>query len=205
VRFDLVQRYGVAVLGAVAVHVAVILALAMSMSFQLSVPEAVEPQIVAVAAPPPPPPDVRTLSPTDAVALMVPRFRPREPLGVNPEARQRFGDPALAVWRYLCNRDSALSDAAQRDCPDAGFGSVDMGVRDPLNRQGDAGIMLGADTSTMSLEEAGVARGWTKKRPPTGQGAMADKTDQINQPRGPELFEDLPSLKGPTEGASVPE
>ncbi len=200
---DFAQRYGVALLGAVAVHVAAILALAYSISFQMSVPDAIEPRIVAVAPPQPPPPDVDRFGANDTASLMVPRFRPRVPLGINPEA-QRTGNPALAVWRYLCNRDMALSEAAQRDCPE-GFSSVDMGVRDPLNRQGDAGIMLGAETATMSLEEAGVARGWIKKRPRKGQGALAEKTDQIDQPRGPELFEDLPSLKGPTEGASIPD
>ncbi len=197
-RVDQTKRYGLALLGALVVHVLALAGLALSISFQVPVFDPVEPRIVAVASPPPPPPDVEAFGDTDA-PVMLPRFRPRQPLGVTPERRQRYGDPALAVWKYLCNRDLTLSDAAQRECPEFDLGNVDLSVRDPLNRQGDAGIMLGNGTATMSLDEAGVARGWMKRPPPKGQSGLASTTDQVGQPEGPELFKDLPSLKPPTE------
>ena len=199
-RADQTNRFGLALLGALAVHVLALVALGLSISFELPKPEVVEARIVAIAAPPPPPPDVEALGPVDA-PVVVPRFRPREPLGVNPERRQRTGDPALAVWKYLCNRDLSLSDAVRRECPAFNFGSVDLDVRAPLNRQGDSGVMIGNDTATMSLEEVGVARGWIKRPPPRGQSGLASTTDQVNQPDGPELYKDLPSLKHPIEGA----
>jgi hypothetical protein len=177
VRFDQAKSFGVAVLAALAIHVVAIVGLVLSISFQPPVPEVAEPRIMAVSAAPPPPPDVETLGPVD-VPVMVPRFRPREPLGVTPQDRQRFGNPALAVWKYLCNRDMALSEAAQVACPENDVGLADTGLRDPLNRQGDAGIMFGTDTSTMSLHEAGVKRGWIKKPPASGQSGLAAKTDQ---------------------------
>jgi hypothetical protein len=198
VRFDQTSRFSLALLAAVGIHVLALVGLAFSISFTVPELPPVEPQIVAVAAPPPPPPDVEVFGETDA-PVMIPRFRPRQPLGVTPELRQRYGDPALAVWRYLCNRDPALGDAVRQACPDD-FGTVDLGLRDPLNRQGDAGVMIGNDTATMSLDEAGVARGWIKPPPKRGQSALVGKADRVNQPAGPSLFEDLPSLKPPTEG-----
>jgi hypothetical protein len=197
VQFEQTSRFGVAFLGAVIIHVLALVGLAFSISFKAPELDVVEPQIVAVSLPPPPP---RVEAPGAADApLMMPRFRPRNPLGLPPEFKSRYGDPALAVWRYLCNRDHALSEAAQRACPED-FGTVDLGMRDPLNRQGDAGVMLGNDTATMSLEEAGVARGWIKPPPPRGQSGLAGTTDRVDQPAGPSIFKDLPSLKPPTEG-----
>ncbi|MEQ1868022.1 MAG: DUF1592 domain-containing protein, partial [Micropepsaceae bacterium] len=152
---------------------------------------------------PPPPPDVEALAPVDAPVL-IPRFRPREPRGLNPEQQSRHGDPALAVWKYLCNRDLSLGDTVRRDCPAFDFGGLDMNVRDPLNRRGDAGVMLGNGTATMSLEEAGVARGWIRPPPPKGQSSLAGTTDQVNKPGGHELYEDLPQLEHPMEGAPDP-
>jgi hypothetical protein len=200
VRTDQIGRYGIAALGALAVHALVLTALVWSISFQPPPLEVIEPRIVAISPAPPPPPDVSSALADIDAPMMVPRFRPREPLGMNPERRERFGDPALAIWKHLCNRDTALSEAAQRACPPLGY-SADMSVRDPLNRQGDAGVMLGAETATMSLEEAGVKRGWIRPPAQRGQSGLAAKTDQVNQPAGPELFETLPTLKGPTEGA----
>ena len=200
---DQTKRFGLALLGALTVHVLAVLGLAYSISFEVPKLDTVEPQIVMVAVPSPPPPVVEAFGPTDA-PLAVPRFRPREPRGLSTERRQRYGDPALAVWKYLCNRDHALGDAVQRDCPAFDLGAIDMNVRDPLNRQGDAGVMLGNSTSTMSLDEAGVALGWKKAPAPRGQSALAGTTDQVNQPDGPEIFKDLPSLKPPTEGVPDP-
>ena len=196
-RFEQTSRFGIAFVVAVVIHVLALVGLALSISFRAPELAVVEPQIVAVALPPPPPP-LDAAGANDA-PMMMPRFRPREPLGLTPEVRERFGNPALAVWRYLCNRDPALGAAAQRACPE-GFGTVDLGVRDPLNRQGDAGVMLGNDTATMSLEEAGVARGWIKPPPQRGQSGLAGKTDQVDQPAGASIFKDLPTLKAPTEG-----
>jgi hypothetical protein len=199
VDFDQTSRFSLALVGAVAIHVFALLGLALSISFKTSKLSVVEPQIVAVAMPPPRPPDVETFGTTDSPVIL-PRFRPREPLGLTPEIRQRRGDPALAVWRYLCNRDPALGEAAQRACPED-LRQVDVGVRDPLNRQGDAGVMIGNGTATMSLEEAGVKRGWIKPRPPRGQSGLAGTTDRVDKPKDHELYEDLPSLKHPIEGA----
>jgi hypothetical protein len=199
VQFEQNTRFGLALIGALVVHALALVGLALSISFPLPEPETIEPRIVAIALPVPPPPSGEALGTTEALTI-APRFRPREPLGLAPERRQRYGDPALAVWKYLCNRDNALSEAARRDCPAPGFGNVDLGLRDPLNRRGDAGVMLGNDTATMSLDEAGAAKGWIKRPPPRGQSGLAGTTDQVNQPAGPSIFEDLPSLKPPTEG-----
>ena len=193
-------RRAMAFLFAVAVHLAALWILAFSISFAFVEPEKKPPDIVALVQVPPPPPEVRVLGPADAITTM-PLFRPREPLGLSVDEQQRFGDPALAIWKYLCNRDDTLGPAVQRDCPSPTFGAVDMDGHAGLNRQGDSGVMLGADTRTMSLEEAGVARGWIKRPPKKGQSGLADKTDTVNQPAGPEIFKDLPSLKPETESA----
>ncbi|NOT39691.1 MAG: hypothetical protein HOP13_04285 [Alphaproteobacteria bacterium] len=205
VRLEQTSRFSLALLGALAIHVLALVGLALSISFQPPKPQLVEARIVAVAvAPaPPPPPDVEALAPVDAPVL-IPRFRPREPRGLNPEQQSRHGDPALAVWKYLCNRDLSLGDTVRRDCPAFDFGGLDMNVRDPLNRRGDAGVMLGNGTATMSLEEAGVARGWIRPPPPKGQSSLAGTTDQVNKPGGHELYEDLPQLEHPMEGAPDP-
>lgn len=189
-RVDQTSRLAVALLGALAVHVLALVGLALAISFQLPEREVVEPHIVAIAAPPPPPPDVDTAGPSDAVA-MVPRFRPREPLGVTPERRQHFGDPALAVWKYLCNRDLSLSDAVHRDCPEFNLGNVDLGVRDPLNRQGDSGVMLGNDSTTMSLEEAGRKRRWIKPGSEWQANGARAKSNDLGLP-GEDPFAILP-------------
>jgi hypothetical protein len=109
---------------------------------------------------------------------------------MTPELTQRAGDPALAVWRYLCNRDPALGDAVRQACPED-FGRVDLSVRDPLNRQGDAGVMLGNDTATMSLDEAGRKKGWVRPGAPwQGNGARA-KGNELGLP-GDDPFAILP-------------
>ena len=164
-------------------------------------PDKPAPEIVTLVAVPPPPPEVRALGPTEAITTM-PLFRPRVPLGMSVDQQQRYGDPALAIWKYLCNRDDTLAPAVRRDCPAPTFGSIDEDMRAPLSRQGDAGVMLGAETRSMSLEEAGVARGWTKKPPPRGQSGLANKTDTVNQPEGPEIYKSLPSLKHEQERAA---
>ena len=156
-------RFGFALAVAIAVHAIAFGLLAFSISDQLRLPEAVEPRFVSVVQPPPPPPDVRADAHAEDFEVVAPRFRPREPMGLTPEARQRFGDPALAVWKYLCNRDAAIGDAAQKDCPAFALGGIDPSFRDPLNRQGDVGAMFGAETATMSLEEAGRHKGWVRR------------------------------------------
>ena len=103
---------------------------------------------------------------------------------------RRQGDPALAIWKYLCNRDSSLSEAVQVSCPFQ-FGDVDLGLLDPLNRQGDVGAMFGADTATMTLDEVGKAKGWKRpKRAWSGDGARA-KSDDLGLP-GHDPFAILP-------------
>ena len=184
-------RAGAAAL-AIGIHAAVLWVLASSISFTFVEPDNPAPEIVTLATVPPPPPEVRELGPTDAITTM-PLFRPRVPLGLSVDDQQRYGDPALAIWKYLCNRDEALAPAVRRNCPMPTFGSIDMDGRAPLNRQGDAGVMLGADTSTMSLEEAGVARGWVKKPPPRGQSGLAGKTDTVNQPDELDIYKSLPT------------
>lgn len=179
-----------ALVGALAIHVLVLMGLALSISFKPVQPEVVEPEIVAVAAPPPPPPDVALLAPTDAPVL-VPRFRPRQPQGLTPDRQRRHGDPALAVWKYLCNRDYSLGEVVNRECPEFNLGNVDMTVRDPLNRTGDSGIIVGNDTSTMSLDEVGRKKRWVKpKAGLPAEGARA-KANDLGLP-GHDPFDFLP-------------
>ena len=157
------------------------------------------PRIVALAPRDvPPPPDVEKLGPADAVAIL-PRFRPR--LGALSRQR-RDGDPALAVWKYLCNRDSSVGEAVQRDCPEFHFGDVMLGMRDPLNRSGDIGALLGADTATMSLEEAAVARGWIKMPPPKGQSGLVNRTDKSHSDPASDRLGPLPWDVGSSKGAT---
>jgi hypothetical protein len=184
---------------ALALHALVVVGLAYSISFRLPIEPKMEPKIVALAPQLlPPPPDVERIGPDDVITSQ-PRFRPREPL--TPAQARRRGDPALAIWSYLCNRDSAISEAARRGCPAFDFGEVGLSLLDPLNRMGDVGALFGPDTTTMSLDEVGVARGWMKRSAPTGQGALVGKTDTVDQPAGPELYKTLPSLKHATESA----
>lgn len=165
-------RFGLAVGVAVLFHIVVLWALGYSISFQLPVEPPLEPKIVLVAPTlSPPPPDVETIGPVD-VMLAVPRFRPRVP-AVVPQRQQREGDPALAVWSYLCNRDYSLSQATRVGCP-PDLSGFDFSLLDPLNRSGDIGALLGTDTTTMSLDEAATKRGWVKpKSPLQADGARA--------------------------------
>ena len=165
-------RFGVGVAIALVLHVLALWALAASISFQLPGERPIEPKIVALAPQlMPPPPDVEKFGPVDIITSQ-PRFRPRE-AAVVPERQQREGDPALAVWKHLCNDDASLSVAAKRECP-PDFGNVDMGSLDPLNRRGDVGALFGPDTTTMSLEEVAKKKGWLKpKSPLEGAGARA--------------------------------
>jgi hypothetical protein len=102
----------------------------------------------------------------------LPRFRPRVPAAV-PQRMRREGDPALAIWTYLCNRDFNLSEATRIRCP-TDFGSFDFGLLDPLNRRGDVGALFGPDTTTMSLDEVAKKKGWLKPNAPLeGAGARA--------------------------------
>ena len=77
-----------------------------------------------------------------------------------------------------------------------------MAILEPLNRRGDSGAMLGADTVTMSLEEAGVAKGWIRPRRASGQSRLVSATDTRTVPSASELFEDMPELQHPVEGAA---
>lgn len=165
-------RFGVGVAIALVLHVLALWALAASISFQLPVERPVEPKIVALAPQlQPPPPDVEIFGPKDVVTTL-PRFRPRVPAEA-PQRTRREGDPALAIWTYLCNRDFNLSDATRIHCP-TDFGSFDFGLLDPLNRRGDVGALFGPDTTTMSLDEVAKKKGWLKpKTPLEGAGARA--------------------------------
>ena len=146
----------------------------------------------------PPPPDVEILGPLNVVVAQ-PRFRPRTPAMVR---QRREGDPALAVWKYLCNRDGSLSVAVQRGCPEFQFGDVDLGLLDPLNRSGDSGVLLGADTKTMTLEEAAVSRGWIKMPPPKGQSGLVNRTDKSHVDPATDRNGPLPWDVGSSKGAS---
>ena len=165
-------RFGAGVAAALVLHVLALWALAASISFQLPVELPPEPKIVALAPQlQPPPPDVEKFGPVDIITSQ-PRFRPRE-AAVVPERQKREGDPALAVWKHLCNDDISLSLATRRECP-PNFGNVDMGALDPLNRTGDVGALFGADTTSMSLDEVAKKKGWLKpKAPLEGAGARA--------------------------------
>ena len=175
------RRQLVSVAGALSVHILVFLGLATSISFQLAAPpdEKIEPRIVALAPRlMPPPPDLERLGPVDVVVTTQPRFRPRAPAMV----RQRHeGDPALAIWKYLCNRDGSLSAVVQVSCPFQ-FGDVDLGLLDPLNRRGDVGALFGADTATMSLEEVGKAKRWIKRKMPWSADGARAKGDDLGLP-----------------------
>jgi hypothetical protein len=192
------RRTGVAFALAVVVHALVLWGLASSFLFRFPEEPRMEPRIVALAPRiVPPPPNVSKLGPTDIV-MALPRFRPRA-LAVVPQ--RRYGDPALAIWTYLCNRDFSLSIATQRACPEDRFGNVTLGVLDPLNRNGDIGALMGPDTATMSLDEAAVARGWIKVPPPKGQQGLAGKTDKSHADPT-ERFGPLPWDEGASKGTS---
>jgi len=186
-------RFGVGIVIALVVHVAVLWALAGSISFQLPIERPPpEPKIIALAPQLlPPPPDVEKFGPVDIITAQ-PRFRPRE-AAVVPERQKREGDPALAVWKHLCNDDISLSVAAKRDCP-PNFGNVDMGALDPLNRNGDVGALLGADTTTMSLEEAGAKKGWLKPKSGWQGNGAREKGNELGLP-GHDPFAILPGHK----------
>jgi hypothetical protein len=186
------HQRGASFVAAVAVHVLIVWALAYAISSQLTEPPepTIEPRVVLLAPPlVPPPPSAEQLGPVDVV-MTVPRFRPRTPRAPAHRDQKRSGDPRLAIWKYLCNRDPSLGVAVQRNCP-FDFGSVDLSASDPLNRTGDIGALLGADTTTMSLEEAGRAKGWFKPKAPwPGDGARA-KGDSLGLP-GHDPFAILP-------------
>ncbi len=168
-------RFGAAFALAFLIHALIIWGLANSLFFRLPEEQKTEPKIVALAPRfVPPPPNVSKLGPTDVITAL-PRFRPRTPVAP-PQRRQ--GDPALAIWSYLCNRDFSLSTATQRACPQFNFSDLTLGVLDPLNRAGDIGALFSPDTATMSLDEAAVARGWIKVPPAKGQQGLAGKTDK---------------------------
>lgn len=166
----------------------------------LEVPDQMsEPRIVALAPRDvPPPPDVETFGAVDAIATL-PRFRPR--LGAMALQR-REGDPALAVWTYLCNRDGSLSEAVRRECPEFRFGDAALGMNDPLNRSGDIGALLGSDTATMTLEEAAVSRGWIKMPPPKGQTGLVNRTDKSHSDPASDRLGPLPWDVGASKGAT---
>lgn len=184
-------RFGAAFGAAVVLHVLALWALAHSIWFELPKEVRSEPKIVAVAARlTPPPPDVETLGPVDAIATL-PRFRPRAP-AIVPQRQKREGDPALAIWTYLCNRDQDLGTAVRVSCP-PDFGLVDMGLFDPLNRTGDVGALFGADTATMSLDEVAKKKGWVKPKSGwAGEGARA-KDSGVGPGHDPFAF--LPGYK----------
>lgn len=176
---------------AVVLHVVALWALAHSIWFEFPLEIRSEPKIVAVAARlTPPPPDVEAFGPVDVIATL-PRFRPRAPALV-PQRQKREGDPALAIWTYLCNRDGELSTAARVGCP-TDFSLVDMGLFDPLNRTGDVGALFGADTATMSLDEAAKKKGWLKPKPGWAADGARAKDSSVGPGHDPFVF--LPGYK----------
>jgi len=181
---------------AVVLHVLILWGLASAISFRFLEREArdVEAAIVAVAPPiVPPPPDVEATAARD-VALALPRFRPRIPKGGATRTR-RFGDPALAVWSYLCTRDLSLSEATERECPYFGFGQI--AGQDPLNRSGDIGALLTSDMATMTLEEAGRAKRWLRPKAALPSDGARSQGSPLGLP-GHDPFDFLPkSATGP--------
>lgn len=194
-------RFGAAIAVALVLHAAAFVALGYSISFRLQIEEVREAEIVLLAPVAPPPPDVRELGPVDAV-VAVPRFRPRMPAQLSSTRQRRYGDPALAIWKYLCNRDGRLSEATRSVCPELEMGEVGIGLFDPLNRTGDIGALLGPDTATMSLEEAGAARGWLKAPPAKGQSGLAARTDKSDTGPAADRLGPLPWEVGPNKGTT---
>jgi hypothetical protein len=121
VRFEQTSRFSLALIGAVAIHVLALLGLALSISFKTPKLLVVEPQIVAVTMPPPRPPDVETIGTTDSPVIL-PRFRPREPLGLTPGSgsaaaiqRWRFGGTcAIAIQRLARPRNARVLRTCDR-------------------------------------------------------------------------------------------
>jgi hypothetical protein len=193
-------RFGVAFSVALVLHALMGWALVSSISFQVVEPEEQKPEPKLVAVAPrmvPPPPDVTRIGPIDVITKQ-PRFRPRVPTMVRERV---WGDPALAIWKYLCNRDYALSDATQVGCPSFSLGTIGLDVLDPINRRGDVGALLGPDTATMSLDEAALARGWIKPLPPKGQTGLVNKTDKSHADPT-ERFGPMPWDEGPSKGTT---
>ena len=190
-----------AVSAAVAVHALLLWLLAGAIALQMETKPEGEPvpNVQVMTRYVPPPPDLSQAG-VGAHLVQLPRFRPRQINAIR--WGYGTGDPALAIWRYLCNRDISLSDATDTACPSASFNDVDMAILEPLNRRGDSGAMLGADTVTMSLEEAGVAKGWIRPRRASGQSRLVSATDTRTVPSASELFEDMPELQHPVEGAA---
>jgi hypothetical protein len=194
------DRFGAAFALALVLHGLAVWGLISSISFRMVEPEEQKPEPKFVAVAPrmtPPPPDVTRIGPIDVITKK-PRFRPRLPTMVRERV---WGDPALAIWKYLCNRDYALSDATQVGCPSFSLGSIGLDVLDPVNRRGDVGALLGADTTTMSLDEAALARGWIKPPPPKGQGGLANKTDK-SYPDPTERLGPMPWDEGLSKGTT---
>jgi len=188
-----VQRRSAGFAAAIALHLLIAWALINAISFRFVEPkeEVREPQVVAlVSRPPPPPPEVEALGAANVV-LPLPRFRPRIPKSVPGREQRRFGDPALAIWKYLCNRDMALSEATRRACPTFSLGDANLGMRDPLNSGDDIGALLGPDTATMSLQEAGRKKGWFKPKSPWPKDGARAQGDDLGLP-GHDPFAILP-------------
>jgi hypothetical protein len=191
-------RLGLAFAAALVLHGLAVWALISSISFRMAEPEERKPEPRFVAVAPrmvPPPPDVTQIGPIDVITKR-PRFRPRLPTMVRERV---WGDPALAIWKYLCNRDYALSDATQVGCPAFSLGSIGLDLLDPVKRSGDVGALFGPDTATMSLDEAALARGWIKPPAPKGQTGLASKTDKSHADPT-ERLGPLPWDEGPYKG-----
>lgn len=190
-------RFGVGVAIALVLHVLALWALAASISFQLPVERPIEPKIVALAPQlQPPPPDVETFGPKDVITTL-PRFRPRVPAEV-PQRTRREGNPALAIWTYLCNRDFSLSEATRVRCP-TDLGGFDFSLLDPLNRRGDVGALFGTDTTTMSLDEVAKKKGWLKPRGGMPDNGARAKGSELGLP-GHDPFAILPEKKSKVWG-----
>jgi hypothetical protein len=144
------------------------------------------------------PPDVEATGPAD-VMLTLPRFRPRVPV-VPPQRQKREGDPALAIWTYLCNRDASLSEAARVKCP-TDFGLFNFGLLDPLNRTGDVGALFGADTTTMSMDEVAKKKGWVKPKGGMPANGARAKSSEFGLP-GDDPFAILPEKKSKVWGGA---
>jgi hypothetical protein len=64
----------------------------------------------------------------EAVAPISPAVLPQDPK-LFPLA-----EPSQAVWRYLCNRDVLIQEAAKQHCPTVTFGKGDLLTLGPLKR-----------------------------------------------------------------------
>lgn len=174
---------------AIALHAVFIVVLALMIRAPDFVvePEVDTPLVVVNVPPPPPPLEV----PNEGyIAAMSPRFRPRQAARVMaPHESSRTGSAAEALFRYWCENRPDTAEATGRMCPS------DV-IMNGLAALPDRGLLGQNDMASIgmpgyTLEEAGVQRGWRKRRPPTGQDGLAQK-DASHRDDASEVFGGFP-------------